>query len=262
MKPGPTSIGKSGRESIEHSARFGWFGIPSVFAALIANFRLFKPPRPSTLLRLLSLIALDAASRARGSALGIESRHAIIRAMEFGALLNDRFDGDCYDREVLRKLALWFARSEHRDIAWCYAKRLRHLERTRPDPCESNHTVRDYRENVNKVSLAFLWALARAKTIASAELEIQHEPDLRMLFQMVMLSQLIDDVFDMRQDRRRSLPSLATGPDVSGASLRELLSIYSVAAPLRLDQNFCMGMALKIMQSGARLVIMQRAAFN
>ena len=182
--------------------------------------------------------------------------------MELGALLNDRFDGDDYDLELLRKRVLWFARSKHRDVAWCYAKRLRQLERSRPDPCESTIIVRHYRENVNKVSLAFLWALARAKTIAAAELEIQQEPDLRMLFQIVMQSQLIDDVFDVLRDRRRSLPSLATGPDASGASLRESVAIYSASTPIRLDQNFCIGVGLKIMQSSARLVIMIRAAFN
>ena len=240
-------------------AGHGWLGIPFILAALAANSRLFLAREPDTPLRVFALIAIDVALRSRGLTMGADLRRAIVEALDLGALLNDRFDGDVHDSAALRAKIFWFANSSHRKVTRCYTKQLRHLKRSRPVPCEGPAAVKCYRENVNRVSLTFLWALARSVNFADAELEIRREPDLRLLYQMVMLSQLIDDLIDVRQDLSRCLPSFATQPDVTVASLYQLVSVYSESAPIRPDRNFCLRVALKIMESSARLVIMARA---
>jgi hypothetical protein len=233
------------------SAGHGWLGIPAAVVAFVANLRFLSSRQPGTPLRMLSLIAITAALRSRGIVLGPDRRQAVIEAMELGALLNDRFDGDAYDPEELRVRLTGFTRSEHRDVVRSYVKRLCRLERSRPDPADSSTAVRRYRENVNRVSLATLWALGCARTLGIAELEIERETDLRLLFQIVMQAQVIDDVLDVSEDRRRGLPSFAT----EGASLRETVSIYADGETLRFDRNFCLRVALRTITAGARLVV-------
>lgn len=83
-----------------------------------------------------------------------------------------------------------------------------HLRRGRSALGERGDSIRRYREAVNRVTLAALWSLANAKSLPLAEREIGREPDLRLLHQIVILTQVIDDVLDVRRDRRRVLPSL------------------------------------------------------
>jgi hypothetical protein len=260
MKPETAIITGPREDRIGNLGEHRWLGIPTSLAAFAVNLRFFAARRPATPLRVLSLIAIDTASRSRGIAITPERRRAVIEAMELGALLNDRFDGDARDSEALRASWGWFAQSAYREIIWSYGKRLRRLERSRPDFGGRSADVRLYREGVNSVSLALLWALARDKTLANAELEIGREGDLRLLFQIVMQTQLIDDVLDVRLDRRRCLPSFASGPAATPASLRELVSVYSDSKPIRLDRNFCLRVALKIVAAGARVLIALRAA--
>lgn len=260
MKPETVTVAGPRRDRIGKSRRHGWLGLPSALAALAANGRLFVARRPGTPLRVLSLIAIDAALRARGITMTPDRRQAVIAAMELGALLNDQFDGDPHDPEALRARAAWFESSTHREVVRDYLKRLWRLERTRPDPEGCVAAVRRYREGVNGVSLAALWALARGRSLAIAELEIEREVDLRLLFQIVMQTQLMDDMLDIRQDRRRCLPSFATGSEVTADSLRGLVSVYSDSTPVRCDRHFCLRMALKMMGASARLLIATRAA--
>ena len=233
----------------------GWLGIPPALAAFAVNARFFAGRQPTTPLRVLSLIAIDAALRARGTKFVADRRQAVIEAMELGALLNDRFDGDAYNPAALRVRVAWFATSPHREVVWNYAKRLRRLERARPDSSECATAVKRYRENVNSLSLATLWALAHALTLANAEMEIERESDLRLLFKIVMQTQLIDDVLDVRHDRCRGLPSFTTGPEVTATSLSAMVSIYSESGPILFDRNFCLRVALKIVAASARIVI-------
>jgi hypothetical protein len=237
------------------TAGHGWLGIPAVMAAVATNLRFFAARRPSTPLRVLSLIAISAALRSRGTLMDPERRRAVIEAMELGALLNDRFDGDAHDSGKLRESVAWFAQSPHRHVVRNYAKRLRHLERARPVAGESAAAVRVYRENVNRVSLAVLWALASRRSLADATLEIEREADLRLLFQMVMLCQLIDDVLDIHEDRRRGLPAFGTGAGGTASSLCELISVYENSNLVSFDRNFCLRLTLKLIAAGTRAVI-------
>lgn len=260
MKPATATVARRPPDRLEIPVGHGWLGIPSALVAIALNVRLFAARQPGTPLRVLSLIAIDAALRSRGIIITPDRRQAVIEVMELGALLNDRFDGDAYDPHALGASVAWFARSAHRELIRCYVKRLRRLERTRPDPGQGATAVMRYRESVNRVSLAVLWALARGRSLAIAEMEIEREADLRLLFQIVMQTQLIDDVLDVRQDRRRGLPSFANGPEVSAASLMEMVAVYSDPRPIRLNRNFCMRVALKVVAAGTQALIAIRSA--
>lgn len=187
-----------------------------------------------------------------------ESRLAIVELMELGALMNDRFDGDAYDPAAIRVSIGWFAGSPYRELVWEYARRLRRLERTRPGDDDGFAAVKIYREQVNRVSLAALWAIGHGKTLAMAELDLERETDLQELFEIVMLVQVIDDVSDVCEDRDRGLPSFATGPDVTTALLRELVAAYGGTRAFLLDRNFCFWLALRVLAACARGMIAGR----
>lgn len=246
------------RQGIGKSRCLGWLGISAAGMALVANLPLVAARRSGTPLRVLALVAITAVLRSRGFGLRADSRRAVIEAMELGAQLNDRFDGDLVESAALRARVVWFARSPHREVVRSYAKRLRRYERSRPGRCEPDPAIRHYRENVNRLSLALLWALATGTGLAAAEAEISRAADLRLLFRLVMLTQLTDDVVDVAQDRQRNLPSFASGPGVTAALLRAVVSSYA-AVPWRLDGNFCLRLALGIVAGCARGMIAVRS---
>lgn len=193
-------------------------------AALASHFPRFFTHRPTTPLRVLSLIAIDAALRSRG--LKLNTPQPILEAMNLGASLNDRFDGDPYNPAGLRDSIAWFKNSPHRQLAWSYAKRLRHLERTRPPTSADLPAIQSYRENVNRLSLAFLWSIARNATLADATNALTTDPDLQLLFAIVMQTQIIDDVADIFHDIHQQLPSFANNSQATPTNLRQLSRSY------------------------------------
>jgi len=246
MRSGTAKVATLRQDDIGKSSHPVWMGISAALMAIGANLPLLVARQPGTPLRVLAVVAIAAALRSRGSRLRPDSRRAVIEAMELGALLNDRFDGEAGDPAVLRERVRWFARSPHREVVRCYAKRLRRCERSRPRPDEPAAGGKPYRENVNRISLALLWALANGITLAAAELETRQTEDLRLLFNLVMLTQVIDDVMDAGHDRSLKLPSFATAPEVTSASLKALVSQYSTAIRWRFDKNICLRLALGI----------------
>jgi hypothetical protein len=248
------------QDGIGKTAPIAWMGIPAALVALVANLRLMVARRPGTPLRALAVVAITAALRLRGIRLRPDLRRAVIEAMELGALLNDRFDGGVVDPAALREQVSWFARSPHREVVWSYAKRLWRCERSRPNHGEPIAVIKLYRETVNRLSLAFLWALASGTKLAAAELETRQAEDLRLLFNLVMLTQVMDDVLDTSHDRILNLPSFATGSGATAASLHAVVSSYTAAAPLRFDGNFCLRLALGIVAICTRGMIAIRSA--
>jgi hypothetical protein len=96
-----------------------------------------------------------------------------------------------------------------------YVHRLVELERGRPMPLgdDAQHQkVRTYREDVVRLSLGML--ATTAGLCGSLEEGIdatRSEDDLNLLFRMVMLCQIIDDVLDYSADLCAALPSFLTG---------------------------------------------------
>lgn len=251
---------KSMARSTAFQAKPIWLGIPAAAAAFFGNAHLFFARQPGTPLRVLSLMAISAALEARGIALDAARKRAIIDTMELGAYLNDRFDGDPHNPADFRHCISSFSRSFHRDCICSYIKRLRHLERSRPGRRPAASDVRIYRENVNRVSLATLWAIATQGPIDVAEHEIQTDADLRILFRIVMIAQIIDDVLDIRKDCKRGLPSFATADDSNSPALIAAVKSYSHPAPLGLHPQFCLHILLRTAARGARAAISCRRA--
>lgn len=227
-------------------------------SAFFSNIGRFAPKHSETPLRALSLIALSASLKARGMALDTCSRQCVIKAMELGARLNDRFDGDPYDPVELRERILWFSPSPHRKAVRRYVGRLRSLEGDRPGIFSKSAEMQSYRESVNRTSLALLWAIASNVSLDQAEVEIRRETDLRLLFHIVMLAQVIDDVLDVRKDHLRCIPSFATASDANSRAIREIIPHYSDLIPLRFDKNFTYGVMLKLVSWSAWAVIAAR----
>lgn len=130
-----------------------------------------------------------------------------------------------------------------------------HLRRGRSALGERGDSIRRYREAVNRVTLAALWSLANAKSLPLAEREIGREPDLRLLHQIVILTQVIDDVLDVRRDRRRGLPSFATASDATPTMLREIASSYGNSSAIQVRGNLSLRVARRIVWLVARTMI-------
>jgi len=250
-----TSAPTDGQETGRIVARNG-YGIPATAAAFAMNLRFFATKRPGTPLRVASVIAIDAVLRGRGKSLKSAQRRAVIEAMELGALLNDRFDGDLYPAQALRSAVSWFRNSSSRELVKNYAKLLRLYERGRPQREEGLAAITSYRENVNRLSLAMLWALASDTSLEAAQREIHSDNSLQLLFRIIMQCQLIDDVLDIRKDRLQRLPSFATTRDATALSLRKLVSFYSRVSSDSRARDGCLWLALKGMAACAQLVIL------
>lgn len=194
--------------------------------ASIETLPMFLTLKPGTPLRGLAWVALTAAARSRGFVMTKDQHRATVATMEFGAVLNDYLDGDLHDRSVLKSHAKWLAASPHRDVIRLYVKRLIEFELNRPKIGASFESCRDYREEVNRLSLAVLWAVASNTSLAAAEVQIIDDGDLRLLFGIVMQAQIIDDALDFEADMRRRLPSLANAAGADRGALRSLTQLY------------------------------------
>jgi hypothetical protein len=95
-----------------------------------------------------------------------------------------------------------------------YTRRLAVLEEGRPDPGgeESRfHAVHAYRESVVRLSLGMLAATASLeKTLDEGIDATVSNPDINILFRIVMFCQIIDDVIDYPVDHSAELPSFLT----------------------------------------------------
>ncbi len=241
------------------SSQASWLGLPAAVSAFASNIRLFGASQVGTPLRVLSWMAISASLKSRGLPHEPKTRQAVLAAMELGALLNDHFDGDSYDAQELRRSLRQFAATSHRATIRDYIRRLATLERKRPASTSNTKRMRSYRENVNRLSLALLWAIASDLSLQSAAREMRREADLQLLFRIVMLAQVIDDILDVGKDRLRCLPSLATAPDATSATLRKMVPFYSRRSPLRLDENFALHLMLRLVGLGALAAIAMRS---
>jgi hypothetical protein len=95
-----------------------------------------------------------------------------------------------------------------------YARRLAILETGRPQPggdASRFAAVRSYREGVVRLSLGVLsTACGFHGTVAEGAEGTDVQEELDVLFRMVMLCQIIDDVADYAVDRAGDLPGFAT----------------------------------------------------
>lgn len=195
--------------------------------AFLDNARLFLTREPSTPLRVLSLMALSTALKSRNRSWSENGRRRVIEMMELGALLNDRHDAEPHDRGAIRARLTRFRNSPCRKTIRDYVRTLQATERNRPAHGACPDATRIYREAVNRLSLATMWALATDCHLSKIIRHLHHDRNLDSLFRIIMLIQLIDDVMDHRKDQRRRLPSFATSRDAGLPTWRNLIRRYA-----------------------------------
>jgi len=157
-------------------------------------------------LRVLAIVALDTLHVLRTSRpLSRKRVGELAMVIDFQACTNAAWDRKTLSPEAYR------ASRERLETAGLgmhldeYLDRLRALESRRPPIGGDQRNfddVRAYREEVVRISLATLTAIALDGT--------QDDGDLDALFRMAMQCQIIDDVLDYREDLRAGLPSFLT----------------------------------------------------
>jgi hypothetical protein len=158
------------------------------------------------------------------------SRRTLAALLDFGAALNARLDDKngspaefVATRALLEDAGLNVAVAD-------YAHRLEWLETNRPQPgddAELSGAVRDYRESVVRLSLGMV-ALAGGleNSLDEAIDSTSRDLELNVLFRIVMLCQILDDVADYPIDCHAGLPSFLT----ASRSLEKSLAFTRLAA--------------------------------
>jgi hypothetical protein len=193
---------------------------------------LFFSARPRTPLRVLCIIALDTVHVLRTARPLPRSRCKQLAAfLDFQACTNAVWDGkDLCEPEyrALRQrlesvgLGVWIRE---------YVSRLREVETRRPSiggDLQRFDDVRSYREAVARVSLATITAIALNAECLDEGIQATYcDRDVEALFRMTMQCQIMDDVFDYRQDLSAGLPSFLT----ACASLPQAIALTAGAVP-------------------------------
>lgn len=161
--------------------------------------------RPETSLRVLCIGAFEYAARLQGRRLHRESRRALARACDLGALRNDYYDQHRLDREACRELRRHLRCRTYEAATLRYTLALRETERSRPRPVCGRFPepvpVVEYRNRVLATSLAWLDAI-------SGRPLSPHQ--FRALLALVGLIQLVDDLLDWKDDWACRRPTYVT----------------------------------------------------
>ena len=188
-------------------------------ASIIRNLPLFFFRRPRTPLRVLCIVAFDAVARMRSRWLSPRTKRAMIAAVDLGACLNDFFDEGTLCRDEYRQTRRLLAGtlSEHgRCLVRAYYRQLHRRETARPALSDEPQgakwraSVVRYGENIVRLSLATLAAVAFGGPLPAAERNAVRDKDLAVLFRIVMLAQILDDLMDWSEDLRMRLPTFMT----------------------------------------------------
>lgn len=202
--------------------------------AVISFFRglpLFFASRPGTPLRVLCLMAFDTVHVLRTSRrLSANQLQELAVLLDFGACANDFYDRKPFSYREYRSTRRLLKQSRKDQIVHAYRAHLRQLERERP-ACGGDDRMhargQDYRESVVRLSLGMLTATALgAETVEAGIQATRQAADLDLLFRIVMLCQIIDDVLDYPQDAEAGLPGFLTSP----SSVDRALKLTTVAA--------------------------------
>ena len=193
-------------------------GISSSLIAVVSVVRglfLLLSGRPRTPLRVLCIAAFDTLHVLRnGKRLSMPELKTLAVLLDFGACANavfDRKEGCRSERRVTLQLLVEAGIGS--SVA-DYVRRLAHLERGRPRPGGDRSRFQNviaYREAVVRLSLGMVATAARVNPgLDEAIAATDGDGDLNLLFRIVMLCQIIDDVLDYSHDRSAGLPSFLT----------------------------------------------------
>ena len=192
---------------------------------------LLSTTRPGTPLRAMCLMALDTVHVFRTSQrLSLQRLKTVASLLDCGACANDFFDGNDFSRRKFRATCRMLDRAELCVPVSDYLGRLRALEKRRPVPGGDNRRhrqVQTYREAVIRLSLGMAVATALGNLSIQEGTSATHdEKDIELLFRIVMLCQIIDDILDYTNDTVDGVPSFLT----AHASPSQALTLTSDAS--------------------------------
>jgi hypothetical protein len=190
--------------------------------SLVDNIR--NSPVESELQK-ISLAALDYAHRvSKGGRLSEEKKQLVGKFLTLGVTINNFYDIDLLDAEKYKDLRKEFKRQvpERENDFLRYRKELSILEKNRPIPSELHENnskrlepIKRYREDVNRLSLAFSFAIAFDKPLSSYyesfDAQTEEERDIfEGFYNSVMAMQVVDDIVGRGGDITKDRPSFYT----------------------------------------------------
>ena len=184
-------------------------------ASLLRAVLLLRAARPKTPLRIACIAAFDTIHVLRkGEPLSALDARMLATWLDFGACANAAFDGKRFCRREYQATRRALDKNHRGPLVAEYSKRLAQLERSRPAPADSQSRfveVGRYREAVVRLSLGTASTLAGIhRSLDDGIRATDGDADLNLLFKIVMLCQIIDDVLDYARDRAANLPSFLT----------------------------------------------------
>lgn len=235
--------------------------------SLMRGFFLLFSGRPKTPLRVLCIVAFDLRSALRsGKWLSKSELKTLAAFLDFGASANAVFDQKVGCQKELRATLQLLEEAGIGLIVQDYLQRLCNLERGRPhlggDRSQFQKT-RWYREAVVRVSLGSVATIAGDKPcLKDAIAEMRDDGELNLLFRIVMLCQIIDDVVDYPRDRIAGLPSFLTAckslPLSRQLTQRAALEYAGVQDSKQQTADFPLRVALYFLVTCTKLIVALR----
>ena len=196
--------------------------------------------RPGTPLRLLCVMAFDTWHTLRfGSCLPPDRARTLCSFLDFAACANAAVDYKSFRPADFERFQEQLEATGIREFIGDYLRRLYDIEQQRPSPCGVEHqfeTVRRYREAVVRLSMGAVRSVACGhQNLDDLTCQTDDDEGPEILFRIVMLCQIIDDVADYSNDLSLHLPSFLT----SHRSLTQAINLtqnavreYSCPRPL------------------------------
>jgi len=199
--------------------------------SIVRGLSLFMSARPKTPLRVLCIMAFDTLHMLRNAKrLSMLKLRMLAALLDLGACANAAFDNkDCCQHECRTTLQLLEGAGIRSSVVE-YLRRLRDLESRRPLPGGDHgqfQRVSLYREAVVRLSLGMVATTANVNRCLDEGIRATYcDPDLNILFRIVMQCQIIDDVLDYSKDMSAGLASFLT----ASKSLPEAFELIRLAA--------------------------------
>jgi hypothetical protein len=196
----------------------------------------------TTPLRALCIAAFDFLHATRhGRRLDMGTCGAIAAFLELGACMNRLLDGklkhgESAERQQMKSYLEALKAQGQEELVRLYLECLQSLEHNRPAPGDGFFNfagVLIYRQDVVRLSLGATSVLAcLSPDLKSGITATQDENLVNILFRIVMLCQIIDDLIDARKDLAAGLPSFVTlFPDMKTALAKasNISQLYAAA---------------------------------
>lgn len=233
--------------------------------SVVRGLSLFLSGRPGTPLRGLCIMAFDTLHKLRNpQRLPLTKLKTLAVFLDFGACANAAFDNKrCRQYEYRRSLHL-LEEAGIRSFVDEYLRRLESLESNRPlpggDPAQFNRVLL-YREAVIRLSLGMVAATVAGNHCLDEGIRATWgDAASRILFQIVMQCQIIDDVLDYSKDMAAGLPGFLTAcKSLPQAFARTRLAAHGYADDRDLPRTgdlFPLRVALILVSTLTRLVLL------